>query len=227
MADTTTDYSPAGELSAGGASLVGTILRYPIALAVAITVTLGLFFGMQLLITSGKDATEGANEFRLVDTRIPPEETDVVRKERKPPKPEDLEEPPEPPEIDQANNVKPDSGGTNLKFDFAGDTNLEGGISFETAADREVLPIVRVEPVYPTRAASRGLEGFVMMEFTVLASGAVDPESIEVIESEPSSVFNRAAIRAVRKWKYKPKIENGKPVDQFGIRTLLTFQLAN
>ena len=100
-------------------------------------------------------------------------------------------------------------------------------IDFDTQADREVLPIVRVEPVYPDRAQQRGIEGFVVLEFTVLETGEVDSSSIQVILAEPSSIFNRAATRAVRKWKYRPKVENGKPVPQYGIQTQLTFQLDN
>lgn len=202
------------------------LLRLPAAILVALTVTFGLFFGMQFLIAISDKPQDEKFEVRIVDTRIPPEQTEVQRKERLPEKPDEPEEPPEPPQIDTA-TARPDSNAVALNFKFDAGVDTGEGISFDTAADREVLPIVRVEPVYPDRAAQRGIEGYVIMEFTVLASGEVDEESIQVIQAEPSSIFNRAATRAVSKWKYRPKIENGKPVPQYGIRTQLTFQLNN
>lgn len=202
------------------------LLRLPGAILVAVAITFSLFFGMQFLIAISDKPKDETFDIRIVDTRIPPEQSQVQRKERLPEKPDEPEEPPEPPKFDTASTAKPGATGPDLSFKFEG-ANVGGdAINFDVA-DREVLPIVRVEPVYPDRAAQRGIEGYVVMEFTVLASGEVDNESIVVIEAEPSSIFNRAAIRAVRKWKYRPKIENGEPVPQYGIQTQLTFQLDN
>jgi len=201
-------------------------LRLPGAILVAVAITFSLFFGMQFLIAISDKPQDETFDIRIVDTRIPPEQSQVQRKERLPEKPDEPEEPPEPPKFDTATASNPNATGPDLSFEFQGGAVGGDAINFDVA-DREVLPIVRVEPVYPDRAAQRGIEGYVVMEFTVLASGEVDNESIVVIEAEPSSIFNRAAIRAVRKWKYRPKIENGEPVPQYGIQTQLTFQLDN
>ncbi len=89
--------------------------------------------------------------------------------------------------------------------------------------DGEYLPIVKVQPIYPRRAQERGIAGYVLMEFTVTETGAVaDPV---VIEADPPGYFERAAMRAVLKFKYKPKIVNGEPVRVAGVRNLITFEL--
>ena len=49
-----------------------------------------------------------------------------------------------------------------------------------------------------------------MVEFTVSAAGTV--KDAVVIASEPGTVFDRAAMRAVSKWKFKPRLVNGQPV---------------
>ena len=85
-----------------------------------------------------------------------------------------------------------------------------------------ILPIVRVAPVYPNRALSRGLEGYVDLMFTVTDAGTVkDP----VVTYTTSSLFNRAAPQAVLKFKYKPRVVDGKPVEVPGVETRIRFQL--
>src|SRR5690606_39816706 len=72
----------------------------------------------------------------------------------------------------------------------------------------EYLPIVKVAPEYPSNAASRGIEGFCTVEFTVTANGSTkDVEAIDCTtkEGKPTSVFNRASIRAAERFKYRPK----------------------
>lgn len=202
------------------------VVRLPIAILSALAITFLLYFGMNMLIlTTGQEQDE-QQSFKIIDTRIPPKQSELDIKDRKPPKPKEPEKPPEPPKFDQMASAKPSASATDMNFEFEG-ASLDGGISFEAASDRDVLPIVRVEPIYPSRPMSRGIEGYVILEFTVLASGAVDEESILVLEGDPEGMFDSAAIRAVRKWKYRPKVVAGKPVPQYGIRTKLTFQLEN
>ena len=80
-----------------------------------------------------------------------------------------------------------------------------------------------MQPIYPRRALTRGLEGFVLLEFVVTETGSVrDPV---VLEAQPPGVFNRAAIQAVLKFKYKPKIVDGEPVAVSGVQNKITFEL--
>ena len=91
------------------------------------------------------------------------------------------------------------------------------------ATDGEYLPIVKVAPFYPRRAASRNIQGYVLLEFTVTAMGSVrDPV---VVEASPPGVFDRAAIAAALKFKYKPKVLNGRAMDVRGVRNLIRFEL--
>ncbi|HKJ61282.1 MAG TPA: energy transducer TonB, partial [Hyphomicrobiales bacterium] len=80
----------------------------------------------------------------------------------------------------------------------------------------------RVAPVYPSRALSRGIEGYVDLSFTVTTAGTVkDPE----ILFSSSSLFDRAATRAVLKFKYKPRVVDGEPVEVPGVKTRITFKI--
>src|SRR5699024_7690181 len=71
-----------------------------------------------------------------------------------------------------------------------------------SASDGNYLPIVKVAPMYPPRARSKGIEGYVLLEFTVTETGSVT--NVHVLEAHPKGVFNEAAIKAVRRFKYKP-----------------------
>jgi protein TonB len=110
---------------------------------------------------------------------------------------------------------------------FAIDVDVDmGGTGFEIAAsDTDVVPIVRVQPQYPLRASERGIEGWVEVEFIISKLGTVkDPR---VINSHPSSIFDRSALKAIRKWKYNPKIEDGEPVERPGVKVRLKFDLSD
>lgn len=81
-----------------------------------------------------------------------------------------------------------------------------------------VIPLVRIPPRYPGRAAQRRIEGSVTIEFTITKNGTVT--DAVVVEAKPSSVFNNAALQAIRKWKFKAKIVNGKAYEQRARQTL-------
>ena len=83
--------------------------------------------------------------------------------------------------------------------------------------------MVRVDPQYPIRAADRGVEGWVELEFTISESGAV--KEAKVIAAKPKGVFNRAALRAIKRWKYNPKVEDGVAVERPGVTVRLEFNL--
>lgn len=116
------------------------------------------------------------------------------------------------------------------------DVNVDGG-GFGIS-DGEYLPIVKVAPVYPRRALSRGMTGWAIVEFTVTKEGTViDPVVVEncawiktpdtkgeCVDS-PNAVFDRAAIQAALKFKYKPKVIDGEPVETAGVQNKISFDL--
>lgn len=195
------------------------IARYSAAFISGIVMTFALLWLMQFLIIGGKDALTDAGDFRIADfIRVRPDET-VEQKDRKPPKPPEVEEkPPDmpPPDLDSLdpNAPKVNLGRVSINMDIG-----IGGSSFNV--DGEYLPIVRVEPLYPRRAQSRGLEGYCDVEFTVTKTGeVVDAVAIEC----SSSVFQSASESAVLKWKYKARVVNGEPIDSPGVITRLTYK---
>jgi len=184
-----------------------------------VVVTFALLWLMQFLIASGKSAITDKGEFRFADfIRVRQEET-LERKDRKPNKPPVVEQkPPEmpPPQLD---NLDPSAPVVSMgRVDVNFDVGMQGG---DFAVDGEYLPIVRVEPIYPRRAQSRGIEGYCDMEFTVTKTGEV----MDAVATEcSSSVFQSASVKAVLKWKYKPRVLDGNPIDSPGVQTRLTYQ---
>ncbi|MEI7994169.1 MAG: energy transducer TonB [Methylococcaceae bacterium] len=87
-----------------------------------------------------------------------------------------------------------------------------------------VVPLFRVPPKYPARAASRHIEGWVKVEFTIQTDGSVD--NAVVVGSEPEDIFNDAALTAINKWKFKEKRVNGVAVPQRAVQRL-QFKLEN
>ena len=82
-------------------------------------------------------------------------------------------------------------------------------------------PISKVAPDYPPQARSRKVEGFVELEFRVTANGST--EDIRVVRSEPEGLFDRNAVRALMRWKFKPAERNGIP-EAATTRTTMNFR---
>jgi protein TonB len=196
--------------------------RYAFSVAIGVVVTLSLLFVMQLLIASGKTAlTKPRDRTKLEFVRVKRNEAlnTADFTPEKPPKPP--ETPPETPPQDM-DNMDPNAPTINIAPpEVATGTDI-GGPGGMNIAEGDYLPIVRVAPVYPARALSRGLEGYVDMSFTVTQAGTVrDP----LVLFSTSSLFDRAALRAVMKFKYKPRVVDGIPVDVPGVKTRISFQI--
>jgi protein TonB len=175
---------------------------------------------MQLLIATGRGALTESNVYRITDfVRV--ERNEII--ETKQEKPERPPEPEQPPEMPQPNSA--DSFDNRMAVSMSAplmEANLNvGGVGFGIS-DGEYLPIVKVAPVYPSRALSRGLEGYVIVEFTVTRQGTVRDAS--VVEST-STLFERAAVDAALKFKYKPRVIDGEAVEVPGVRNKITFEI--
>ncbi|MEJ2128364.1 MAG: energy transducer TonB [Woeseiaceae bacterium] len=196
--------------------------RYAFAVVIGTVVTLSLLFVMHLLIASGKAAlTKPRDRANLEFVRVRRNESLNVEDftPEKPPKPP--ETPPETPP-QEMDNIDPNAPAINVAPPTVTANTDIGGPGGMNIAEGDYLPIVRVAPVYPARALSRGLEGYVDMEFTVTTTGTVkDP----VVLFSTSSLFERAATRAVLKFKYKPRVQDGIPVEVPGVKTRITFQI--
>lgn len=200
------------------------MLRVLIAIVLAGFITLSLFFLMQALIASGdKELTEPPVGKVLDFVRVPKDET-VQKKENKPKRPPKPENPPPEMEQPQMDSPSPDGEGAGLDFgaDVANDISLDGGLALGSG-DGEYLPIVKVTPVYPRRALQRGIQGYVIVEFTVNKVGAV--VNPVVVEAKPEGIFDQAAMDAAKKFKYKPRVVNGEPIAVAGVQNRITFKI--
>jgi len=197
------------------------IARYAVAIAIGTIVTFSLLFLMQVLIAAGQDAITEDSSFRIVDfVRV--EEEDILQtKEEKPEKPPEPETPPEDTPPQDLDSFDPSAAGLRINAPSLNTNVTIGGIGI-AASDGEYLPIVKVAPIYPRRAQQRGVEGHVIVEFTVTRTGTT--RDAVVVESS-SSLFDRAAVNAALKFKYKPRVVDGEPVEVPGVRNKITFQL--
>ncbi len=196
--------------------------RYIFSIVIGSIITLSLLFVMQLLIVTGKTAlTDPRERHKLEFVRVKRNENLNVADltPEKPPKPP--ETPPETPP-QELDNINPDAPTINVAPPMVSANTDLAGPGGMNIAEGDYLPIVRVAPVYPARALSRGLEGFVDLSFTVTAAGTVrDP----IVLQSSSTLFERAATRAVLKFKYKPRVVDGVPVEVSGVKTRISFQI--
>ena len=118
----------------------------------------------------------------------------------------------------------PNSAVTKNSFaaDIQADTGLTGGLSLDSN-DGDYLPIVKVSAIYPRRAQSRGIEGFVIVEFIVTKTGAVS--NAKIIQAKPEGIFDRAALDAVAKSKYKPRVVDGGAMEVAGVQNKISFEI--
>jgi len=198
--------------------------RYLIGFILSVIVTLALLWSMQALIAGGKNVLTDAPRGNVLDFIRLKKEQQLVKKERKPHKPAKPKEPPPAmaqPKMQQSNpNVN--AVNTGFSANIEADMSLSGGLSLGSG-DGDYLPIVKVAPIYPRRAQSRGIEGYAIVEFTVTTNGSVkDPV---VVESKPEGVFDRAAMDAALKFKYKPRVVDGIAMAVSGVRNKISFQI--
>lgn len=111
-----------------------------------------------------------------------------------------------PPEAPEAPKQKPELG-------YVGES-----------AEQVLLKRLFSEPPYfPRKALRLGYEGYVLIEFDVDTDGAVlDPY---VVESNPAGIFERSAIKAVRKWVYEAPKYQGQSVKVNSVQVRLNFNL--
>ena len=197
-------------------------LRLLAVSAAAAAVTFALFWVMQALIGVAGEMLEEKPSLVVDFVRLK-RDTEPETKKREIPDRKPPEQPPPPPQMNFSQNLNPDDAiGVTVPF-------VEATIDLAAAdlgiggSDRDVVPLVRIEPQYPMSAKQRGVEGWVELRFTITAAGTV--ADIVVTASVPGTVFNKSAVQAVSKWKYNPKIENGTAVDRPGVRQRIKFEL--
>lgn len=213
--------------------------RLSIAFLGALLISISLFWLMQFMITNNQQPLKKAENLHMTEfVRLTRESSPLKQRERDIPEPPPAtKQPPPSPElqtqptaIDQAQPL--DMAVPNLDIPLQSarfKSSVTAGISLgqpsPTAAgsgmgaiSTDLIPLVRIKPRYPIRAQRRRISGWVKIEFTITATGTV--EDPVVIASQPENIFDREALRAISRWKFKPKIIDGQAVEQRAIQTM-------
>ena len=200
------------------------VMRWTLSMAMACGITLSLFYFMQALIATGGDLEQNLSIVKIVDATMPDIAMEVVEEIDKQEPIEDNKEVPEEAPERQINL----SDGPAINIDRGGieiDTGLELSNASISATDGDYLPLVAIAPQYPTRAAQRGIQGWCLVSFTVDGLGNVVEETIEVVDAEPQSIFDRSSERAAARFKFQPRVIDGVGVDVPGVQYLFRYQL--
>ena len=195
-------------------------LRIPIAALAGAAFTSAMFWLLWTLIETSFEAGDRAEASRIEfsrmrrDTEVATKRDEKVERERPPPTP-------------QTPRMAFAAGGIdNNVAQLAPVVDARGAMSrmsMSAGSDRDVIPLVRINPDYPPRALSRGLEGWVQVQFTITATGTV--KDAIVVNAEPKNIFDDAALKAIARWRYNPKVESGTAVERVGVQTIIRFQL--
>ncbi len=198
------------------------IIRLPIALLIGALLSLTIFWVLWHLISQPYGDVEVRQATRIEFTRMR-KDTDVASKREEK---IERERPPPTPEVPRmaisaASNVDSNVATLAPRVDAS---SAMSKMSLSAGSDRDTIPLVRVPPDYPPRALSRGLEGWVQVQFTITGTGSVKDA---VVVKSSSKLFEDAAIKSILRWRYNPKIENGVAVERVGVQTIIRFTLEN
>jgi periplasmic protein TonB len=182
-----------------------------------------LFSFLHFLITRRGEAIEHKQALKIEFTRLR-RDTEVQQKKREK---AELEKPKEAPPQTNISHSNLDMGGDAIAViapTIEAKANVRANVSLGAGGtDRDTVPLVRIEPDYPMKARQRGIEGWAVVQFTITPAGTI--KDAKVVQAQPPGFFEEAAINAVNRWKYNPKIENGVAVERPGIMIRLDFKL--
>lgn len=198
---------------------MGSFVRLFVGVPGAVLVTGFLFLFMSVMISQDLRLEEEERGVKIsVTAQI--EDTDISDARRNFQRPTLDAPPPPPPAVNDPSN-RPALDGVRAQIPTI-DANLNIGSGFNP--DRDAQPLVRIPPQYPERCQSRATEAGenVVVQFDVTPDGQTT--NIQTIDST-NSCFNRAAERAVQRWKYQPKIVDNQAQWRRGVVTQFTFTL--
>lgn len=193
--------------------------RYAPALLLAWAITFCLFLIMELAIKSGDVTILPRTPGLPVDLVLWEDEPPITRPDRT------VKQPPKviPPPVVQISSEFEGSATEIFEPQFTAPPR--NGPLIAAQPDGDMIPIMRVPPEFPQRMLSRGVSGWVLVEFTVDTLGRV--VSPKVIDAQPASGFQRAALDAIARYKFKPRVVEGESVSVTGVRQRILFNLAN
>lgn len=199
-------------------------LRYLFSIVLAAVVTIVAFYLMHRLISGAggdPDEMEPPPGIRFGPVDIKTQMQEKERQKPEPPPPPDT--PPPPPdiqvsEVQQTRMNMPDMEMPELNLGVGAGPPVLGNVGMDRGAEGDVVPLVRINPQYPRDAAMNQIEGYVTIEFTITETGSV--RNPRVIDSKPPRVFDREAIRAILRWKFKPRVVDGEAIARRATQTI-------
>ena len=200
---------------------MGSSARLISSAALALPVAIALFFVMLSLVDRDWEQPDTKNR-KVAEIITPEDALETNLAEAKPEKPDDPEEPPP--------DLEPIQFETQIDMNVANaapitGVNLNLNASGMSSGDGEYLPIVKVAPIYPRRAQTRGISGYCIVEYTVTKTGSIrDPFAVDC---QPKGIFERASLKASEKFKYKPRVVDGEPIEVAGVQNKFTYELEN
>ena len=215
---------PATILESLSLNKTGDIIRAAIGLVLGLMITAGLFWMMQYLIATADRSLNESSSGALLDfVRLKRDES-IQRRQLKPKKPPPPEAPPPQPPTPKLEELNPSAEKIAIAaVPVETDIEMSGGFSLGVG-EGDYLPIVKVAPIYPQRALSRGIEGYCVVQYTVTSLGTIkDPVSVESMCT--SSLFHRASLQAALKFKYKPRVIDGQAVEVPGVQNKFTYEI--
>ena len=198
------------------------LLRYSVSIVLGAVVTLLVLYTMQALIVTPRAKLDDSGARHFVDfVRAERSET-IQRKDRKPEKPRQPDAPPPEAVQPRVDAIDPMQSTVSVPVAPVDVEMSVGGLGL-VASDGDYVPIVKIAPAYPIAAQTRGIEGYCIVEYTVTETGSV--KDVVVIEAEPKRIFDKASIEAALKFKYRPRVIDGEPIEVRGVRNIFRYQL--
>jgi protein TonB len=199
-----------------------SVVRFPATLAVGALLTSLVFLLLWFFIHTGEKFALETKEATKIDFTRLRRDTETASKRQS-----------------KARRERPDIQPQQMRMDFATsastaavamiqpEVNARAAMTKMTVnvggSDRDTMPLVRINPDYPPRAQSRGIEGWVLIEFTITAAGTV--RDARVVDASPKGYFEDAALKAIARWRYNPKVQEGVAVERVGVRVRLSFNM--
>ena len=186
------------------------ITRYTIAVLTGLVSAAMMLWLMQLLVTPRQQGLPAFESQGLIEFVRLEREEHLQLKERLPPPPRELKPLPRP-RLDLEADLKPLAPRLDMDIELNIPMSLADGPYLGpvgTQLDRDFIPLSRQPPQYPHKAARRRIEGWVRVSFRVTETGTV--EDVVILDSDPPGVFEQAAVKAVYRWRFKPRLVDGQ-----------------
>ena len=200
-----------------------TSLRISLSLLLALIINVLLLFLIHTLVSTTRGAIDAVEEAHIVefmrlepqlkDRETPQDKPEQKRGRKREPLPQPLQALTPSYERQQLPLLKPPRLDLDLRATLSGGPYLGNFEPVPTLTDLDAdEPSLQIPPLYPPRAKRMGIEGKVTVEFTISTDGSV--ENAKIVDADPPKVFDQAVLRAIRRWKFSPRLVNKSPIER-------------